>query len=248
MEAQAILFDLGNTLLHYSLHGHWREFLFERLEAVYESVCDGAVSRPVSAQVFATVASDVIGGDKSHQLRNRGRSWPFAARLHEAMAELDLTCDGDRVAQVIEAFYAPIHACTSLYPDTLSVLERLRERGVRLAIISDTPWDVPGSCCLRDMQKWGIDGYFQTTVFSGDRPWRKPNPEVLRTAAQELGVPLGSCLVVGDTLAAEIAAANTAGIPSIWIDRNGNQQPWEGATPTAVAGSLSEAMKLAGQT
>ncbi len=245
METRAILFDLGNTLLQYRLYGHWGEFLTQQLETVYESVCDGAVSRPVSAQVFATVASDVIGGDKSHQLRSSGRSWPFAERLHEAMAELNLTCDGDRIAQVIAAFYAPIHACTSLYPDTVSVLEKLRAEGVKLAIISDTPWDVPGSFCLGDMQKWGIDGYFQTTVFSGDRPWRKPNPEVLRTAAQELGVPLESCIAVGDTLAAEIAAANTAGIPSIWIDRNGNQQPWDGARPTAVARSLTEAVDLA---
>jgi FMN phosphatase YigB (HAD superfamily) len=245
MRPRAILFDLGNTLLQYGLYGRWREFLTRQLEVVYETVCDGAASRHVSPQVFATVASEVIGGDRSHQLRNLGRSWPFPARLQEATAQLSLTCDPVRVAQVMEAFYAPIHASTSLYPDTLAVLERLRAQEVKLAIISDTPWDLPGRFCLGDMQQWGIDGYFGATVFSGDRPWRKPNPEMLRAAARELDVPLESCVVVGDTLAAEIAAANTAGLPSIWIDRDSGQQPWEGATPTAVARSLTEAVELA---
>lgn len=247
MKVQAILFDLGNTLLRYGLHGRWREFLSEQLEVVYETVCDGAVSRPVSAQVFATVVSEGIGGEKSHQLRSLGRSWHFAERLREALRELGLSCEGARVGQVMEAFYAPIHACTSLYPDTLAVLEQLRAQGVKLAIISDTPWDLPGRFCLGDMQKWGIDGYFGATVFSGDRPWRKPNPEVLRAAARELDVPLADCIAIGDTLAGEIAAANTAGIPSIWIDHDTGQQPWEGARPTAVARTLTEAVEVASQ-
>lgn len=241
---RAILFDLGHTLLRYGLHGRWREFLLEQLEVVYETVCDGAISRPVSAQVFATVASEVIGGEKSHQLRNLGRSWHFAERLQEALGELELTCEEERVTKVMEAFYAPIHASTSRYPDTLPVLDQLQAQGIKLAIISDTPWDLPGRFCLNDMKRWGIDQYFGAMVFSGDRPWRKPNPEVLRAAARELGVPLESCVAVGDTLAGEIAAANTAGIPSIWLDRDSGQRPWEGATPTAVARSLTEAVGL----
>ncbi len=62
-----------------------------------------------------------------------------------------------------------------------------------------------------------------------------------------LGVPLEECVAVGDTLSREIAAANAAGIPSIWIDRSGVQEPWEGARPTVRVGSLTEVVEAVGR-
>jgi putative hydrolase of the HAD superfamily len=55
--------------------------------------------------------------------------------------------------------------------------------------------------------------------FSGDVPWAKPNPEFFFAAARELSLTPEDCVVVGDTLHADIAGANAAGIRSIWIDR-----------------------------
>jgi FMN phosphatase YigB (HAD superfamily) len=240
MKLRAVLFDLGNTLLQYGLHGHWRAFLRQRLEEIYPTLCDPAVCEAVSPEAFAERASEVISGEQAHQLIHTGGSWPFRKRLEAALVSLRLPHDRAAIDRASVEFYAPIRESTSLYPDTFAVLDQLQADGRKLAIISDTPWDVPGSFCFGDMQKWGLDRYFPVTVFSGDRPYRKPSIRVLTAAAQELGVELATCVAVGDTLAAEIAAANAADVPSIWIDRQGTRQPWEGAQPSLTVHSLSE--------
>jgi hypothetical protein len=38
---RAILFDLGNTVLEYSLTGHWREFLRQRLAQIWREAVHG---------------------------------------------------------------------------------------------------------------------------------------------------------------------------------------------------------------
>jgi FMN phosphatase YigB (HAD superfamily) len=58
---RAILFDLGNTLLEYSLQGHWREFLLQRVAEMYPLVCELAKPVAVSQADFTTRINEVIG-------------------------------------------------------------------------------------------------------------------------------------------------------------------------------------------
>ncbi len=159
------------------------------------------------------------------------------------MNTLGMRCDSRHLRQAVEFFYQPIRARTEPYEDTVACLERLHAAGYRLAIISDTPWDAPGYLCRGDMEHWHIAGYFQAFYFSGDRPWRKPDPHVPATAAHELEVELGECVIVGDMLARDVAAGNRAGIPSIWIDRGYGIDPWPEAQPTLTVHSLTEAVE-----
>jgi HAD superfamily hydrolase (TIGR01509 family) len=219
MKCGAVLFDLGNTLLDYGMQGRYREFLPVRLAELYPLLGEGDGGRRVSAEVFAEHAAEVIGGEHNRRLMHSGKSCSFADRLRQALNDLGIQCEGQLVSRLVEEFYRPIGESASLYPDTVETLTQLTERGLRLAVISNSPWDAPGYLGLGDMQRWGIDGYFQALLFSGDLPWRKPNPEFMRAAARRLAVPLEDCIVVGDNLGADIAGANAAGIRSIWIDR-----------------------------
>ncbi len=243
MKVRAILFDLGNTLLCYSLHGHWRDFLHTRLQEVYRTVCDHAVSHHVSPLTFATTAAEIIGGERARDRAHGGGTWRFDDRLRTALTALGLRCDSQHLRQATDFFYEPVRGRTEPYPDTIACLERLRAEGYRLAIISDTPWDAPGYLCRGDMARWNLDPYFDVFYFSGDRPWRKPDPRVPETAARELGVELSECVIIGDMLARDIAAANRAGIPSIWLDRGYGIPPWPEAQPTVTATSLTEAVE-----
>jgi HAD superfamily hydrolase (TIGR01509 family) len=240
MKARAVLFDLGNTLLEYRLHGHWQAFLHQRLAEVFETACDHLDSTALTPAEFADRAAHVIGRPTHMEMHQRA-SWPFADRLRAAFDGMGLTCDANRIALVMDELYAPIRECTAPYADTVSTLERLHSSGAVLAIISNTPWDMPGLLTRGDMRKWEIDGYFQARVFSGDVPWAKPNPEFFLAAATQLGLAPGDCVVVGDTLHADIAGANAAGIRSIWIDRGYGVPPWDGARPDVTATSLTEA-------
>jgi putative hydrolase of the HAD superfamily len=141
-------------------------------------------------------------------------------------------------------FYEPIHACTKPYPETAEVLESLKSRGMRLAIITNAPWDTPARLLRSDLEQWGFADYFEAFICSGNVPWRKPNPKFMFAAADALGVLKEECLVVGDTFDKDIVGAANAGMMSVWINRDGAGAPVEGLQPTWIVTSLSQFWEL----
>jgi putative hydrolase of the HAD superfamily len=72
-------------------------------------------------------------------------------------------------------------------------LVRLRNAGLVLACVSN--WDVSLGAHL---ERSGLDGLFGTAVSSAEAGAAKPDPAVFRVALQQLGVPAGRALHVGD--------------------------------------------------
>ncbi|MFB3881135.1 MAG: HAD family hydrolase [Armatimonadota bacterium] len=240
MTYRAVLFDLGQTLLEYpgNTHEFWRGFLERRLaemRAEFERIA--AVER--DAPAFVAHAMDVMWPERKVSMS--GRSWHFSERLQALAGSYGAgRCSEGECERLTDAFYQPIGAATRRYPETLEVLEALRARGVRMAIISNAPWDVPGRLLVADMERWGIAGHFDAMVMSGDVPWRKPNPEFMWEAARRLGVEPGECLVVGDSLRADIAGAKAAGMRCVWVNRDGAELTGDDPKPDAVVACLSE--------
>jgi len=230
MSVRAVLFDLGHTLLHYPTQGYYPEFRLRRMREIYPLVCRVCDEPNLPVEEFAATVSDVLDGEKAHAIEANGRSWHFAERLSEGLAAAGLTCDEVGLKCLTEAFCEPIGSTTRPYPETAETLGNLRAAGLRLAIVSNTPWDVPGSFGRRDVERWDLDGFFEAMVFSGDVLWRKPNPEFMWAAARELDVEPETCLVVGDSLKADIAGARAAGMRCVWVNRDdlagGDEADW----------------------
>ena len=235
---RAILFDLGNTLLEYSLTGHWREFLLTRLEAMYASVCEMAAPTAGSAAEFARIVGDVIGGAEARAIEHGGRSWHFRERLRSGLAAVGIESDADSIERLTDLFYEPIHACNTPYSDTVETLTRLSAAGLPLAIITNAPWDTPARLLGSDLEQWDCADFFDAFICSGEVRWRKPNPQFMIAAAEALGIPANECLVVGDTLDVDIAGANAARMRSVWINPTGEPAPPDAATPDWVAPSI----------
>lgn len=247
MTIRAVLFDLGYTLLDYPLQGTWRELLRARLEEMHPLVRAEAEGVPISAGEFVSAAAGIIGGERAREIERRGRSWHFANRLRAGLAAVGASRDDDALARLTATFCEPVGASASPYPDTGETLDALREAGLPLAIVSNTYWDVPGRFVRADMERWEIDGYFEAMIFSGDVPWRKPNPEFMLSAAKQLGVEPADCLVVGDSLEADIAGAKAAGMRSVWINRQCLPLPTDGPRPDWTITTLAEVQRLAAE-
>jgi putative hydrolase of the HAD superfamily len=122
-----------------------------------------------------------------------------------------------------------------LFPETREVLIELRNRSVKLGVISNFDSRVYGV-----MRELDILHYFSSVTISSEVGYAKPDPEIFATAARSLKVTPERILLVGDSLQDDVLAARRAGMKSILIDR-ANRHPH---TDVEKIGSLMEVLSL----
>jgi len=102
------------------------------------------------------------------------------------------------------------------YDDVVPVLESLRFRGVKMAIISN--WDTRLVGLLESM---GLSRYFETIISSAEVGLRKPDPKIFQLACERLDVLPSRTVHVGDHHYADVVGAASAGLRPVLIDRAG---------------------------
>ena len=245
MKYRAILFDLGQTLLEYpgASHEFWRVFLERRLVDMHAEFCQAAPAVEGDVSAFVRQTIDLMWPERKINLS--GRSWHFRERLKAVLSHYGCEhCSPNDLERLTDSFYEPIGAGTQRYPETLEVLQAIRAAGLPMAIISNAPWDVPGRLLKADMERWEVIGFFDAFVTSGEAPWRKPNPEFMWAAAQELGVEPEACLVVGDSLKADIVGAKAAGMKCVWVNRDGMAKSDEDPQPDEIVADLTDLLRV----
>lgn len=93
------------------------------------------------------------------------------------------------------------------FPGVPSLLERLHGRGYRLAVCTNKP-SGPAS---RLLARLGLKKHFELVVGADTCIHRKPHPEPLRHAIQQLGGDASSALMIGDSVV-DFACAQAAGV------------------------------------
>jgi len=106
------------------------------------------------------------------------------------------------------------------YPETIETLEMLKKKGVKIAIVSNTPkLSVDGV-----LEKFGFDKLFDAVCFSYDAGYLKTDPELFEIALEKLGVAKEDAVMVGDSLETDIVGAENAGVTAVLIDRKGTRE------------------------
>jgi len=97
-----------------------------------------------------------------------------------------------------------------ILPGSLEMLRALRERGIKVAVASNSRNAKPiiGRTQIGHLLDVIVDGYDITNS--------KPDPEAFLLAAERLGLPPSECLVVEDAVAG-IVAADSAGMRSLGV-------------------------------
>lgn len=93
--------------------------------------------------------------------------------------------------------------------DAAEVLQALRARGIRLALVCNA---LSAEAARRQMRRDGLTGLLDAEWFSDEVGIRKPNPEFLLLAAASVGVAPEACWLVGDTYDRDILGARRAGL------------------------------------
>ncbi|MFH8804121.1 HAD family hydrolase [Streptomyces sp. NPDC017936] len=198
----AVLFDFSGTL-----------FRIESAESWLRAVLDAAGAALPEAELVRTAralesAGALPGG--AHPVRvpedvaGLWRVRDESAELHRAAytglsRQVPLPDPGLHDA-LYERHMTP--AAWSPYPDAPHVLGALRERGIKVAVVSNIGWD------LRPVfREHGLDPFVDAYVLSYEHGVAKPDPRLFAAACAALGAEPGSTLMVGDDRGADGGAA-----------------------------------------
>jgi putative hydrolase of the HAD superfamily len=105
----------------------------------------------------------------------------------------------------------------SAYPDAEPTLSRLRDRGLRLIVVSN--WDCSLSTVL---ERCGLAGLIDGAISSAEAGARKPDPAIFAAALELASCEAAEALHVGDTREDDLDGARAAGIRALLIDRDRN--------------------------
>jgi putative hydrolase of the HAD superfamily len=228
---RALLFDLGNTLVAYYRARDFAPILRECIDGV----CDFLTERN------AVVADRDRAFEHALELNTEDpghRVWPLAARLIEIFSEHELV-DGDLTA-ICDIFLRPIFRLGTLDANALPTLAAIRGKGIRTAIVSNTPWGSPAERWADELRRHGLTEAVDASVFCVDVGWRKPAPQIFQHALSLLDVDAQDSIFVGDDPRQDVAGAERSGLRAILIDPCGAVAD----APCQAIHSLSELLPL----
>jgi len=210
---KGILFDLGDTLLDFGkvdVTG-----LFEagaRLSYAYLQ----ELSQPLPPLAkFHRRQLRAIRWNyfKSRFTRREFNALELIGRLAMRMGH-ELT--HEHILELAWRWYMPLSQCAKVEDDLPKLLEALRDRGMKLGIVSNT--FVPGEVLDRHLQQAQLLDFLPIRVYSCDVGYRKPSPKIFSLALERAGLAPENTLFVGDSPKADIMGSLKAGMIPVLKD------------------------------
>ncbi|MEO9137475.1 MAG: HAD family hydrolase [Jatrophihabitans sp.] len=105
---------------------------------------------------------------------------------------------------------------TFLDPDAPLLFDGLRERGIKIGVLSNTLWTRAEH--ERIFARDGVLGVFDGAVYTSEIAWTKPHTEAFRAALDSVGVDdPASAVFVGDRPFDDIHGAKSAGMRAVLV-------------------------------
>jgi len=244
MTVRGVIFDMGGTLLHFEAPGAtWEES--ERLCSlgVYRRLRGAGYDLPPEeGAVAAAVAYSV---DVWRTLHTQDvQTLKLAAQVRAIAALWGVADVPDVVADALgEGYMDALRANLRPAEGAVETLAALRERGLRLGLLSNTFW--PSEVHLRDLATYGLSDYLEHCVFSAEVDAWKPDPRAFELARAGLDLAPEEAVYVGDSLFWDIWGAQRAGLRAVWIEQPSQVVP-DGieVTPDAAIIRLPELLDV----
>ncbi len=147
-------------------------------------------------------------------LLQRGRSVPYRRVLDEALAEIASASELPLPADARSALSDSLSSWPP-FPETHDVLSKLRARGWRLAILSNTDPDLLGSSIA------SIDVPIDLRITAAEAGSYKPAFGHWETFFRQSGADRSRHVHVAESLFHDVEPCAKLGLPCVWIDRIG---------------------------
>ncbi|MEO8346738.1 MAG: phosphoglycolate phosphatase [Betaproteobacteria bacterium] len=144
-----------------------------------------------------------------------------------------------------QQFYASVLGRqTRLFPGVLTGLDRIRDAGFKLAVITNKATRF----VLPHLEQAGIADYFEVIIGGDDAAAKKPDAAPLLLAAARMDVMPARMLMVGDSVN-DVMAARAAGSPVLVVPYGYNEgEPVQNLTSDGIVDSLEGVADLLSRT
>jgi putative hydrolase of the HAD superfamily len=220
VSVEAVVFDWGGTLTPWhtlDLAECWRAL----------GLGDAAADRLLAAE---------------NAVWKRARETQRSGTIDEVFAAAEVRPGPAELA----AYYAWWEEHTFTDPDAAPLFAALRERGIRIGVLSNTLW--PRTEHERVFRRDGVADMIDAAVYTSEIEWTKPHPAAFRAALDAVGASdPGRCVFVGDRLWDDIHGAKEVGMRAVLVPHSEIPDfqlgPVEGE-PDAVLQRLSDLLPL----
>lgn len=214
---KGVIFDVDGVLLRSPHEQAWREAL------------DGFAD-PDS---FTTAMYQAEVAGKPRLDGARAALEALGATDAEGRAQAYAECKQKRLEVLIK------EGCVTAFPDALRFVQRIEEMGWRMAVASASKNANQMMTSIRLGSGQALLDAFAANVCGRDFRHGKPHPEIFLTAAEELGSPPDSCVVVEDA-AAGVEAARSGRMTALGVARVGDADLLRAARADLVVTTLDE--------
>jgi putative hydrolase of the HAD superfamily len=212
---EAVLFDWGDTLMQWT----WEPELLEAghaagLRALGRDPLPSLTTRFRGAYLPLLLTPGTL------------EEVEYPGLVRRLLSESAIDVDDDGLERYLEAEHEAWGTALQLASTTHALLEALRERGLKLGLVSNAI-DPPG-LLHRDLARLGIAERIDIAVFSSEVGWRKPHPAIFERALEALDVAPERAIFVGDKLSTDVAGASALGMTTcqaLWFQVDADEAP-----------------------
>lgn len=233
MTIDAVVFDWGGTLTP------WHTI---EPRAMWLAYADGRW--PAEPERAARLADALLAAEEAAWAA--GRDHQRAATLDEVFRAAGAEPAGDEHARGMDAYELAWEPHTWTDVDAVPLLTALRERDLRVGVLSNTLWtrDYHERVFARD----GVLGLVDGAVYSSEMAYVKPHPEAFRAALAAVGVTdPARAVFVGDRLFDDMHGAKDYGLRAVFVPHSAIPEHQRGHTegePDAVVARLGEVLDV----
>ena len=248
MTLRGVLFDLGGTLLHYNApHTTWEDTEKTGARAVYGGLQAAGYSLPTEGESLDNAWEHALAfwSQIVNHYDPKTLKLDYFIRSMAAHWQID-NLPEPLVKSLGSAYIRAIQAHVHPLDSAANTLRALRDRGLRIGLISNTLW--PGTAHLDDLQRHGLIDYIDHPIFSADVEAWKPHRAVFQLGLDALKLTPDETFFVGDALYHDIWGAQQAGLRAVWIEQPRFWVP-DGltVTPDVTIRRLPELLDIASQ-
>ncbi len=214
MRIKAVVFDIGQTLVHYPIPLNWSALYRPAFEHI-EQKLGLSLSEDAYEHIGETLAK--------YNTRINPREKEVSSDLIFSEILEGTGIPEELKETVKKEFYDYFRCEAHVYPEAEDALAELDRKGIITATLSDVAYGMDNKYALEDIRP--LLKYIRYPYTSNDTGWRKSSSKSLLTLAEKMGVQPREIAFIGDEIK-DVMCAKGAGAVSVLINRTGEAKDY----------------------